>query len=125
MHTESNDTLTETIIGLAYKVHNALGTGFLEKVYENALLFELKRNGLEAEQQKSIIVHYEDQIVGEYIVDILVNQRIIIELKAIESLSGIHEAQLINYLKATQTPLGLLINFGKRVEVKRRIFTKT
>ena len=66
MHTESNDTLTETIIGLAYNVHNALGTGFLEKVYENALLFELKRNGLEAEQQKSIIVHYEDQIVGEY-----------------------------------------------------------
>lgn len=115
--------LTSEIISCFYKVYNTLGFGFLEKVYENALLIELNKSGLISERQKPIKVQYEDQIVGEYFADIIVNNKIILELKAIESLTEEHELQLINYLKATNIELGLLLNFGKKPEIRRKIFT--
>ena len=104
--------LSERIIGCAFSVSNALGAGFLEKVYQNALLIELVNAGLQAEKEKQIQVLYKNQVVGDYFADILVNQQIIIETKAVQTLSDIHKAQLLNYLKATNLPLGLLINFG-------------
>jgi GxxExxY protein len=115
---DTNKT-TEAIIKCAYKVHNTLGSGFLEKVYENALLIELNKNGLEAIAQAPITVNYDGQIVGQYYADIIVNN-VIIELKAVENIVPIHEVQLVNYLKATGIDVGLLINFGSSVEVKRK-----
>ncbi len=115
--------LTSKIIACFYKVYNTLGFGFLEKVYENALLIELNKSGLIAERQKPIKVQYESQIVGEYFADIIVNNKVILELKAVESLIEEHELQLINYLKATKIELGLLLNFGKKPEICRKIFT--
>ena len=115
--------LTSKIIKCFYNVYNTLGYGFLEKVYENALKIELEKNKLFVEKQKPIKVHYDDQIVGEYFADLIVNEQIIIELKAAESICEEHEFQLINYLKATNIELGLLLNFGKRPEIKRKIFT--
>ncbi|HMU43267.1 MAG TPA: GxxExxY protein [Ignavibacteriaceae bacterium] len=115
--------LTSKIIACFYKVYNTLGFGFLEKVYENALLIELNKSGLIAERQKPIKVQYESQIVGEYFADIIVNNKVILELKAVESLIEEHELQLINYLKATKIELGLLLNFGKKPEIRRKIFT--
>lgn len=115
-----NQYLTEQIISCAYEVHNVLGSGFLEKVYENALLEELKIRGIKAEAQKPISVTYKDRVVGEYLADLVIEDSIIIELKALEKLADIHEIQLKNYLKATKIELGLLINFGKSVEVKRK-----
>ena len=113
--------ISEKIIGAAYDVHNTLGSGFLEKVYQNALLIELKLQGLSAEAEKPITVHYRGEVVGNYIADIVVENKIILEVKAIKSLSEIHEVQLVNYLTATGIEIGLLLNFGKSVEVKRRI----
>jgi GxxExxY protein len=115
--------LTSEIIKCFYKVYNTLGFGFLEKVYENALKLELKNNGLLVEKQMPITVYYENQIVGEYFADLVVERKIIIELKAAESLCEEHELQLINYLKATDYELGLLLNFGKEPEIRRKIFT--
>ena len=117
------DKLTSEIISAFYKVYNDLGYGFLEKVYENALKIELIKKGLVVEQQKPIKVFYESFIVGEYFADLLVNDCIIIELKASEHLCDEHEAQLINYLKATNIEVGLLLNFGRKPEIKRKIFT--
>jgi GxxExxY protein len=114
------DAMTEQIINCAFEVHKVLGSGFMEKVYENALLEELKIRGLKTESQKPITVFYKKRIVGEYCVDILIEDSIIIELKALEKLSVIHELQLKNYLRATGIQLGLLINFGKSVEIKRK-----
>lgn len=116
--------LTEQIIKAFYKVYNALGYGFLEKVYENALLYELKKDGLMALQQENIKVFYEGSLVGEYYADLLVNGLVIVELKAAESLRQEHIAQLTNYCKATGVEVGLLLNFGKNPEVKRVLFTK-
>ena len=116
--------LTEQIIKAFYKVYNTLGYGFLEKVYENALLYELKKDGLEALQQESIKVFYEGCLVGEYYADLLINSLVIVELKAAESLRQEHMAQLTNYCKATGVEVGLLLNFGKSPEVKRVLFTK-
>jgi GxxExxY protein len=113
--------LSEKIIGCAYRVYNTLGSGFLEKVYENALLKELSESGLPAQQQVSLKVIYKDTIVGDYIADLIVEGCIVIEVKAIERLAKIHEVQLVNYLKATGIRLGLLINFGPSIEIKRRI----
>lgn len=114
------NTLTETIIGCAFKVSNELGCGFLEKVYENALLHEIRKAGLKAEQQFPIKVWYDSIVVGDYIADLIVENRILIELKTAKAFDDIHTAQCINYLRATQLPIALLINFGKpRVEVKR------
>jgi len=115
--------LSSNIISCFYKVYNTLGFGFLEKVYENALLFELTKAGLFVEKQKPIKVYYEDKLVGEYFADLMVENKIILELKAVESLIEEHELQLINYLKATDIELGLLLNFGKKPEIKRKIFT--
>ena len=114
--------LTEKIIGAAFEVHNTLGAGFLEKVYQYALVKELKLLGYQAEPEVKIPVYYKDELVGDYSADILVEGRIILELKALSGLASEHEAQLLNYLKATSLKVGLLINFGtNRVQIKRRI----
>jgi GxxExxY protein len=112
--------LTERIIGCAFKVSNVLGCGFLEKVYENALLHELRKNGLKAVQQQPINVHYDGVLVGEYFADILVEDLVIVEMKATSEHHEAFTAQCLNYLKATGKPICLLLNFGKpRVEIKR------
>jgi len=113
---------TQQIIGAAYKVHNSLGAGFLEKVYENALAIELRNCGLSVAQQSQVEVRYQGQIVGSYVADLIVADKIVVEMKAISKLEKAHEAQLVNCLKATGMPVGLLINFGRSVEVRRRIF---
>lgn len=115
--------LTSKIISCFYKVYNTLGFGFLEKVYEIALLIELNNAGLNVERQKPIKVYYEDKLIGEYFADLIVENKIILELKAAESLIEEHELQLINYLKATDVELGLLLNFGKKPEIGRKIFS--
>jgi GxxExxY protein len=115
--------ITERIIKAFYKVYNILGYGFLEKVYENALLIELIEMGLSVEKQGQIKVYYGDKEVGEYFADLIVEECVIIELKAAESLCEEHEFQLINYLKATEIEVGLLLNFGKKPEFKRKVFS--
>jgi GxxExxY protein len=115
----SND-LTEQIIGCAFEVHGVLGSGFLEKVYENALLVELRSRGLKAEAQQPIPVFYKDKFVGEYFADIIVENLVILELKALEKLCDIHELQLKHYLRATNIEVGLLVNFGRSVDIKRK-----
>ncbi len=120
MSVYSNQQLTEQVIGCAYEVHNILGGGFLEKVYENALLNELASRGIKADAQRPLSVSYKGTVVGEYCADIVVEDSLIIELKAVEKLTDIHELQLKNYLKATTIELGLLINFGRSVDVKRK-----
>ncbi|MEM6656237.1 MAG: GxxExxY protein [Planctomycetota bacterium] len=116
----TENELTETIIGAAFRVQNSLGVGFLEKVYENALARELAKTGLGVEQQKPTKVWYDDAVVGEYVADLVVDSRVIVELKAVKALDNIHVAQCLNYLRATGLGLGLLLNFGSpRVEVKR------
>lgn len=116
--------ITELIIKAYYKVFNTLGFGFLEKVYENALAIELKRMDLQIEIQKPIKVYYEEEQVGFYVADIIVNNCVIIEVKAAESLCEEHEAQLLNYLKAIEIEVGLLLNFGKEPEFKRKVFSQ-
>lgn len=114
--------ITYAINGCVFEVNRVLGPGFLEKVYENALLTELKSRGLKAEKQVPIKVLYKENVVGEYIVDIFVEERVIVELKTVESLEKIHEAQLLNYLKATGVSLGLLVNFKhEKAEIKRLV----
>ena len=115
--------ITEKIIKAFFKVYNTLGYGFLEKVYENALVIELQKMGFNISQQHNIKVYYDMKMVGDYYADIIVDDNIIIELKAAESLKKEHKAQLINYLKATNKEVGLLLNFGKTPEFKRAIFT--
>ena len=116
----TDDDLTHIIIGCAYKVHNTLGPGFLEKVYENALRIELEKAGFRVKQQEPINVMYEGQIVGEYYADLWVNERVVVELRAALVLAKEHEVQLVNYLTATRVNDGLLINFGPSVQVKRK-----
>ena len=113
--------ITEKIIGAAYEVHNTLGSGFLEKVYQNSLAIELKSLDFLVDMEKPIKVHYNGEVVGDYIADIIVDDKVILEIKAIKELSSIHEVQLVNYLKATGIEVGLLINFGTSVQVKRRV----
>lgn len=115
--------LTRRIIRAFYKVYNTLGYGFLEKVYEKSLLIELKTQGLVCTSQSPIKVYYNDLNVGVYYADIIVEALIILELKASEGISEEHEFQLINYLKATDLEIGLLLNFGKTPQFKRKIFT--
>ena len=114
--------LTEKIIKAAQNVHNKLGYGFLEKVYHNAMVLELRKTGLEAASEKAITVCYDGQVVGEYSADIVVADKVILEIKAVQTVNTAHEAQLVNYLKATNIDVGLLLNFGKSLEVKRKIF---
>lgn len=117
-----HSTLTSIIIKAYYNVYNKLGYGFLEKIYENALMLELKKFELKCEKQKPITVFYDGEIVGEYFADIMVNDWVILELKATECILEEHEAQLINYLRATNIEVGLLLNFGKEAEFKRKAF---
>lgn len=115
--------LTSSVIACFYKVYNKLGFGFLERVYENALLIELTKNELKIGRQKPINVYYDNKLVGEYFADLIVEDKVIIELKAAETLIEEHELQLINYLKAINIEVGLLLNFGRKPEIKRKIFT--
>ena len=112
--------LTQRIIGCAYTVMNELGCGFLEKVYENALAHELRKAGLTVECQKAVNVYYDGVIVGQYVADLVVEQTVLLEMKAVRALDDVHLAQCLNYLKATGLKIGLLLNFAKpRLEVKR------
>jgi len=118
---EIND-ITYAINGAVFEVSNILGPGFLEKVYENALLIELKNRGLRTERQVPISVSYKDNVVGEYLADLLVEDKVIVELKTVENLDKNHEAQLLNYLKATGLHVGLLVNFKrKKADIKRMV----
>ncbi len=118
-----HEDITDKIIKAFYEVNNTLGYGFLEKVYENSMIIELKKMGLNVVQQRKIKVFYEDQEIGDYFADLLVDGKVIVELKACEGLQDDHECQLINYLKATKIEVGLLLNFGKKAEFKRKIFS--
>ncbi len=115
--------LTDKILKAFYRVYNTLGYGFLEKVYENAMLLELRGMGLRCERQRPIKVYYKEHQVGEYFADLIVEDGVIIELKVAEGLVEAHEFQLINYLKATEIEVGLLLNFGKKPQFKRKVFT--
>ena len=115
--------ITNLIIKAYYNVYNKLGFGFLEKVYENSMMIELKKLGLKCSKQMPIKVYYDDKTVGDYYADIVVENRVIIELKAAKTLCEEHEIQLVNYLKATDIEVGLLLNFGKETEFKRKVLT--
>ena len=117
--------LTHKIIGLAMEVHNELGYGFLEKVYENALMVQFRNSDIKALQQVPIKVYFKGEVVGEYYPDIIVEDKVILELKAVEYLDDIHKAQIINYLQATNYNIGYLLNFGsKKLEFERFINVK-
>jgi GxxExxY protein len=114
--------LTENIIGCAYNVYNKMGFRFLESVYEKCMLIELRKAGLDVESQKPITVYYENEIVGEFVTDIIVNNTVILELKSVRQIINAHEVQLVNYLVATGKPVGLILNFSEsKVEIKRKI----
>ena len=114
--------LTEQIIGAFYAVYSALGYGFLEKVYIKAVMIELKKRGLNVQDEFPIHVYYDGQLIGEYFADLVVNELVILEIKAAKAFATEHEAQLLNYLKATPYEVGLLLNFGPKPETKRRSF---
>ena len=118
-----HSTITSKIIEAFYNVYNKLGYGFLEKVYENSMMIELNKLGLKAVKQFPITVHYDEFNVGEYFADIIVENSVIVELKAAENLVVEHEIQLVNYLKATEIEVGLLLNFGKEPQLKRKVFS--
>jgi GxxExxY protein len=114
--------VTYAINGAVFEVSRILGPGFLEKVYQNALLIELKKRGLKVQNEVPINVFYKEEVVGQYIADILVEERVIVELKTVEKLDKVHEAQLLNYLKATGIRVGLLVNFkSRKAEIKRMV----
>ena len=117
-----HEELTNSIIKTFYDVYNELGFGFLEKVYQNALFIELRSRGFKVEAQKQIKVNYKTFEVGEYYADIIVNDLVILELKAAECLVKEFEAQLINYLRGTNIEVGLLLNFGKKPEFIRKVY---
>ncbi|GAB4492831.1 MAG: GxxExxY protein [Saprospiraceae bacterium] len=117
-----HEALTEQIIKIYYQVYNELGYGFLEKVYQNAFFLALKQAGFEVEAQRKIKVWFRDTEVGEYYADLIVSQSVILELKADEALVKEHEAQLLNYLRGTDIEVGLLFNFGKRAEFRRKVY---
>ncbi len=113
--------LTEQIIKIYYKVYNTLGYGFLEKLYESAMIIEFKMEGIPAVSQFPIKVHYNNELIGQYYADILVDKKVIVEIKAARTLTSNHEAQLLNYLKATKIEVGLLLNYGPKPEIKRKV----
>jgi GxxExxY protein len=114
--------VTEKILKAFYKVYNVLGHGFLESVYQNSMVVELRKMGVDVEPQAPINVYYEGVQVGEYFADLFVNRCVIVELKVAEALCDEHHAQLLNYLKATDVEVGLLLNFGKKPETKRKVY---
>ena len=116
--------ITKLIISAYYQVYNKLGYGFLEKVYEKAMMIELHKLKLKCESQKSLKVFYNGIVIGDYYADLVVNDCIIVELKAVEAIAPEHEVQLVNYLKASELEVGLLLNFGREPEFKRRVFSK-
>lgn len=121
-HRKAVNETTESIIGYAFRVANTLGCGFLEKVYENAMSHELTKCGMVIRQQAPLTVHYDDTIVGHYTADLLVDDQVIVELKAVQALDEVHMAQGLNYLKATHLPVCLLINFGRpKIQIKRLV----
>src|SRR5207237_3268932 len=123
-HKSEIDRVTEKIIGCAFTVGNRLACGFLEKVYENSLIIEMRKSGLTVAQQKVIEVRYDDCVVGTYVADVVVEGTVLLEIKAVKFFDEIHTAQCLNYLKITSLPLCLLINFGRpRVDIKRVILT--
>jgi GxxExxY protein len=115
--------LSQKVIGCFYTVYKKLGYGFAEKVYENALCIELRKAGINGIKQQPVTVYYDEEVVGDYKADIVVNNCMILELKTVEDIIDEHEAQLLNYLKATDIELGYIINFGKKPQFKRMIFT--
>jgi len=116
-----DDPLTRQVIGLAMRVHTALGPGFMESVYRRALLYELHRADVACEEEKRITVFYEGEAVGDFIADIVIDGRVLVELKAVEILHSAHEVQTVNYLKATGIDIGLLLNFGTtRLQIRRK-----
>lgn len=115
--------ITDAILRTYFDVYNELGYGFLERVYQNSMYLELKHRGFEVEAQRRIKVYYKGIEVGEYYADLIVNKVVIIELKAAESLAKEHELQLLNYLRATEIEVGLLVNFGRKAQFSRLIFT--
>jgi len=126
MNTDLKDAkfkqLTERIIGVFYEVYNRLGYGFLEKVYENSMLIEFQKENIPVVAQAPIKVFYGNQVVGEYFADLLVDGKVIVEIKAAKALIAEYEAQLLNYLKATDVEVGLLLNFGPKPEIRRKAF---
>jgi GxxExxY protein len=114
--------LTERIIRCFYNVYDELGGGFLESVYERALMIEFRDQGINCENQKILNVYYKDELVGDFKADIVIEDKIIIEIKAVKSILPLHAAQLLNYLKATGIKIGLLVNFGEKLEFKRKIY---
>lgn len=124
MENYKHSDLTAQVIKAYYNVYNKLGYGFLEKVYENSMLIELRKLGLYCQAQNPIEVYYEEEKVGVYMADIIVNDILIIEIKAAEAICEEHEAQLTNYLKATDIEVGILLNFGKKPEFKRKVFSE-
>ena len=128
MHTDSrykHSDITNCIIQSFYKVYNQLGYGFREKVYSNALSIELEKSGVASARECPIDVHYDGRVVGEYFADLIVENCIILEIKSVQSLAVDHEAQLLNYLKATRFEVGLLLNFGPKPQIKRKVFITT
>lgn len=118
----SQNEITEKIIGSAYAVSNTLGSGFLEKVYENALYIEVRKSGLNVIKQHALQVFYGDEVVGDYFADLFVENEVVVELKTVTIITEIHQAQLMNYLIACNKRCGLIINFGKpHVEIKRMV----
>ena len=115
--------LSQRVIGCFFTVYNKLGYGFAEKVYENALCIELRKAGLKAEKQLPITVYYDDEVVGDFKADIIVNDCLILELKAVDDDIETHEAQLLNYLKATDAEVGYILNFGVKAQFLRRVFS--
>ncbi|HWQ13698.1 MAG TPA: GxxExxY protein [Roseiflexaceae bacterium] len=120
--TFKHSNLTDGIINAFYQVYNALGYGFLEKVYENALVYELRKRGFEVVNQAPIKVYYDGLVVGDYYADVLVNSTVVLELKVAQAIGPEHEAQLLNYLRATRYEVGLILNFGPKPQIKRKIY---
>ena len=118
-----NSELTSKIIEIFYIVYNKLGYGFIEKVYEKSMLIELRKHGLDYLNQESINVYYDNELVGDFYADIIVEKKVILELKAVKEILPVHEVQLVNYLKATEIEVGLILNFGPTPKVIRKIFT--
>lgn len=117
-----DEEITGRIISAFYKVYNTLGYGFIERLYHNAMIIEIVQNGLAVEVEKPIAVYYGPNLLGNFEADLVVERRVIVELKAVEKLHSSHEAQLVNYLRATDVEIGLLFNFGKSAEFKRKLF---
>jgi GxxExxY protein len=116
--------LTDRVIGSFFEVYNELGPGFLESVYENALAMLLRERGLIVDQQRLLQVHFRGSVIGEFRADLVVESKLVVELKSVSQLNPAHEVQLVNYLKASSIKVGLLLNFGPRAQFKRRVLTK-